>query len=753
VEKQLMNAADSDSQITLSVVVPVHRVQGYLRECLHSILDEAGPNLEVIAIDDKSPDGCGEILDEFAERDSRVRVKHLEENVGLGEARNIGLEMASGAYVWFVDSDDSLPAGTMPAVFERLAETMPDVLMVDYARTYWTGRANRNVLQQLFRVPDSPEVFTLRERLDLLQILPFAWNRVVRREFLLELGLRFTKGFYEDSPVSYPVLLAAERISMLDRVCYHYRQRRSGQSITKTRNAKHLDVFGQYEKIWAFIDGMGAAGDGFRAIMFDRMMWHLLIVFAKKDRVPSHLRREFFAGMHGLYRHRPADHVVPGGLQGIKYRLVERDAYRLFSLFKVANLGRILLHGRFRGVRKLARRAVGLAKRQAKRAYYRVQLRLPMDEKLAVYASYWYRGYSCNPRAIFERAVELAPDVKGVWVVRKSAQTQVPDGVPCVIDGTRAYYRLLARAKYLVNNVNFPDEIIKRRGSVHLQTQHGTPLKTMGLDQMKFPVGAADMDFEELLRRSDRWDYLLSANPLTTEVWSRVFPCRYEMLEYGYPRNDRFFTVTNDEVARLRAEFGIPEGKTAILYAPTHRDYTAKFEPMFDIGRFVREVGDDYVLLLRAHYFYPRKDLARIQGWPEDRVIDVSAHPSIEDLCAASDALLTDYSSIMFDYANLDKPIVIYANDWDTYKRTRGVYFELPEESPGAVAMTEDELIEAFRGGAYRGDIAAKAHAEFRRRFCRYDDGRAAERVVRKVFLGTEPTAPDRLPAGDEGQK
>src|SRR5918992_1568880 len=108
----------ADSQITLSVV---------------------GPKLEVIAIDDKSPDGCGEILDEFAERDSRVRVKHLEQNVGLGAARNIGLEMASGAYVWFVDSDDSLPVGTIPAVVERLAETSPDVLMIDYARTYWTG--------------------------------------------------------------------------------------------------------------------------------------------------------------------------------------------------------------------------------------------------------------------------------------------------------------------------------------------------------------------------------------------------------------------------------------------------------------------------------------------------------------------------------------------------------------------------------------------------------------------------------------
>src|SRR5919201_5990363 len=99
----------SDSTITLSVIIPVHRVQGYLRECLNSILDDAGPNIEVVAIDDKSPDRCGEILDEFAERDSRVRVTHLEENVGLGQARNIGLQMATGDYVWFSTATTTPP--------------------------------------------------------------------------------------------------------------------------------------------------------------------------------------------------------------------------------------------------------------------------------------------------------------------------------------------------------------------------------------------------------------------------------------------------------------------------------------------------------------------------------------------------------------------------------------------------------------------------------------------------------------------
>jgi CDP-glycerol glycerophosphotransferase len=735
----------AEPTLSLSVIVPVHKVQGYLRQCLESILDPGCQNLEVIAVNDCSPDGCGQILDEFAERDPRVRVRHLEENVGLGEARNIGLSMATGDYVWFIDSDDYLTEDSMPQVFRRLEETRPDVLLLDYARVYWDGRTNRSIQKHLFADPEAPEIFTLQERLDLLEILPFAWNRVIRREFLNRYELRFTKGYYEDSPVSYPVLFAAERISMLDRVTLCYRQRRQGASITKTVSAKHLDVFGQYRSIFGFLDRLGERGDVFRTIMFDRMMWHLLIVFAKKDRVPRHLRATFFHEMAKLYNaYKPKHgHLLPGGLQGLKYRLVERDAFTLFSLLKVLNIGRILVHGRFRRTRRLARKTARFLRVRAKRVYYRAQLRRPIDENLAVYAAYWHRGYACNPAAIYEKAKELAPNVRGVWIVRNRSQAEaLPPGTAHVIANTTSYLRLMARAKYFVNNVNFADDIVKRPGQVHLQTQHGTPLKVMGIEQIEHPVGAGDMDFEALLTRVDRWDYLLSANPLTTEVWDRSYPGGYEMLEIGYPRNDRFFRVTGDEVARLRAELGVPEGKKAILYAPTHRDYLAKFEPMVHLGRLAEGLGDGYVILLRAHYFYRVRDLATRQGWPADRIIDVSTHPTVEDLCVAADVLLTDYSSIMFDYANLDRPIVVYANDWDAYVRTRGVNFDLMAEPPGVVATTEQALIEAFRSGAVWGDVAAKARDEFRRRFCAFDDGRAAERAVRRVLLGERDSGP-----------
>jgi len=263
----------------------------------------------------------------------------------------------------------------------------------------------------------------------------------------------------------------------------------------------------------------------------------------------------------------------------------------------------------------------------------------------------------------------------------------------------------------------------------------------MGLDLQDYPVGANGMSFKKLLARCDRWDFSLSSNRFSTLIWERVYPCAFESLETGYPRNDRLCNATDSEVELTRTALGIRPGKTAVLYAPTFRDYQRGLQPVLDFARLSRELGPDYVLLVRAHYYFNDSLVAgdgALELVDSGRILDVSKHPSVEELCLASDVLLTDYSSITFDYAVLDRPIVIYAPDWETYKRTRGVYFDLLAEPPGAVATTEEELIEVFRSGAACSSEAAKMRAEFRARFCVYDDGHAAERVIRRVLLGQE---------------
>ncbi|MFI8163221.1 CDP-glycerol glycerophosphotransferase family protein [Streptomyces microflavus] len=375
-------------------------------------------------------------------------------------------------------------------------------------------------------------------------------------------------------------------------------------------------------------------------------------------------------------------------------------------------------------------------RRQAMRAAYRTDLYRPLDPNLAVYGAYWNRGVACNPAAIHAKALELAPDIRGLWVVSSRYRDGMPDGVPYVIEGSRPYWRAMATATYLVNNSSFPGGFTKRPGQRYLQTHHGTPLKTMGLDQRAYPALARKADFAKIHAHVGQWDFSLSANPHTTEVWDRVYPGPYERLDLGYPRNDVYFTATAEDIAKIRAGLGIAEGQTALLYAPTHRDYREGFLPDLDPERLARELGPEYVLLVRAHYFYGRS--AGAAGTVDGRVLDVTAHPRVEELCLAADALITDYSSLTFDYACLDRPVVVHAPDWAAYRGARGTYFDLlsgrPGDTPGPVTTTSDELVEAFRTGEWRSPASAALRTAFRERFCPYDDGHAAERVVRRFF-------------------
>ena len=312
----------------LTIVIPAHRVQGYVRQCLQSILTADEPELEILAIDDRSPDGTGRILDEVAAADARLRVLHLEKNAGLGGARNIGLEQATGDYVWFVDGDDWLADGAVDAICARLRATRPDILIFDYGRAYWNGKIERNVLNDLFREPPPPDTFTLAERPSVMGLMMTAWTRAFRREFLLDSGLRFGDGYYEDVRVTYPSLMLAEKISLLDRLCLHYRQRRAG-AITRTRNDKHFKVFEQYAPIFEFLDKHAPTYDQFRGVMFYRTFWHLLIILNRGDRIPMNRQREYFNRMSEHYRRwKPPGYTYPDGREGTWERLVERGAYR-----------------------------------------------------------------------------------------------------------------------------------------------------------------------------------------------------------------------------------------------------------------------------------------------------------------------------------------------------------------------------------------------------------------------------------------
>ncbi|MEV5099585.1 CDP-glycerol glycerophosphotransferase family protein [Streptomyces rochei] len=720
-----------------SVIVPCFKVQGFLRECLDSVLDQSFRDIEVVAVDDCSPDGCGAILDEYAALDERVRVLHLEENVGLGRARNAGLPLATGDYLFFLDSDDTLTPGALRAMADRLAEAEdPDVLVFDYARTYWWGGTRRNVLAQVLAETD--RTFTAAERPEILDLLMVVWNKVYRRDFVEREGFTFPPGYYEDTPWTFPVMFAAGRIATLDRICLNYRQRRQG-NILSTTSRKHFDVHAQYERVFAFLDARPELAR-WRPFLHAKMGEHCLDILSKPDRLPPSDKAEFFRRTAEMFRrYRPEGAQIPAELRVLEHGYA---AYRLRR-----GSGRA---GRELGRR--ARQARGAAAGRLGRVRTAVNARRPLDPDLVVYSAFSHRGVLGDPGAIHRKAREIAPHLRGVWVVRGEEEAAaLPPDTEHVLLGSAQYRRAVERAAFLVNNVNWPWAVPKRPGSVHIHTHQGTPLKYMGADLLGRPGARHGLDVPQMLRRADRWDHSLVAGRYAERVWERAYPCHFSSARTGSPRNDVLVNAGPQDGHRVRERLGVPDGHTVVLYAPTRREYRrGGYVERIDPARLAADLGEGHTLVVRLHPSLaagPARGLGLAELHRRGVLIDATDEPHVEDLMLASDLLITDYSALMFDYVLLDRPVLIHADDWAAYTASRGTYFDVTAEAPGHVSRSYRELAWLLASGAWRDEEAARLRSAFRDRFCEYEDGRAAERVVRTLLLGEPMPEPVGVPA------
>ncbi|MFF9585905.1 CDP-glycerol glycerophosphotransferase family protein [Streptomyces achromogenes] len=722
-----------------SVIVPCYKVQGFLPECLDSVLGQSFGDFELIAVDDRSPDDCGAILDEYARRDARVKVLHLPENVGLGRARNAGLPHATGDYLLFLDSDDTLTPGALEAVADRLAETAdPDVLVFDYARTYWWGGTRRNVLAHLLA---KEEVFTAAGYPPILDLLMVVWNKAYRRDFVTEHGFAFPPGYYEDTPWTFPVMLSARRIAALDRICLHYRQRRQG-NILSTTSRKHFDIHDQYERVFAYLAGRPELAS-WRPYLHRKMGEHCLDILAKPDRLPPADKAEFFRRTARMFRaHRPEGARVDGEVAVLTgtwtgYRLRRQSA---------------------RAAREAARRAGRARRAAAARAgagWAALHARRPLDEGLVVYSASSHRGVLGDPAAVYHAAREIAPELRGVWVVRdEETAAGLPEGVEHVIVGSRRYREVTARAKFFVNDVNWPGTLAKRPGSVHIHTHQGTPLKYLGADLRDKPGARLGFDVPQMLRRADRWDYSLVASRHAELVWERAYPCHFTSVRTGSPRND---VLVRGGSGGFRERHGIPADHTVVLYAPTRRDYRrGGYVDRIDPARFAAALGEGHTLVVRLHPSLaagPARGMGLAELARRRIVVDATDEPHLADVLLAADALVTDYSSVMFDYAVLDRPIVIHADDWPAFTASRGTYLDITAEPPGHVTRTFRELSGLFGSGGWRDGESARLRAAFRARFCEFEDGRAAERVVRTLLLGEPLSGPASRIPGQSGTR
>ncbi len=387
--------------------------------------------------------------------------------------------------------------------------------------------------------------------------------------------------------------------------------------------------------------------------------------------------------------------------------------------------------------------------------YARYKLRgigIKVDNKTILFSTFNGKSYADSPKAIYLFLLnnENYNDYKFIWTLKEPEKHEFlaeNERTTIVKQGTKDYERSLAKAKYWIFNYRVADHQYPKKNQIYVQCWHGTPLKRLGYDLQSTDNVLNTKSEIRFKYRTDakKFKYILSPSKFATEKFISAWNLKKLkkencVIEKGYPRNDFLYNYTKEDIQNIRQKLGIENvNKKIILYAPTWRDnqhqsgvgYTYKTEVNFD--KLKKELEKDYIILFRAHYLVANEfNFENYKGF----IYDVSKVDDINELYVISDILITDYSSVFFDYANLKRPIIFYMYDLEEYKDDiRGFYIDL-EELPGNITKTEEELINEIN--RVQNDFKYdKKYEKFNKKYNYLDDGKSSDRVV-EIIINNE---------------
>ncbi|WP_241648153.1 bifunctional glycosyltransferase/CDP-glycerol:glycerophosphate glycerophosphotransferase [Pediococcus acidilactici] len=369
---------------------------------------------------------------------------------------------------------------------------------------------------------------------------------------------------------------------------------------------------------------------------------------------------------------------------------------------------------------------------------------LPLEKNTVVFESLWGQSYNDSPRAMYQYLVEHYPNMKFVWIL-KNEQTPIDGPGIRVRRLSFKYWYYMARAKYLIQNTNFPTQYAKRRGQIEVETLHGTFMKVMGFDEPHFK-NATNRVQKNFATRIGRWDLMSVPSDFMYVHGSTAFDYpEQKILKTGFPRTDELIYNNHpDYIKKIKSKLGIPADKKVVLYAPTYRTTDMPFNFQLDLEKMKQQLSDEYVLLVRLHYF-----VSHTQNFIDQTgfVYDVSDYNNINDLYLISDVLITDYSSVMFDFGYLKRPMIFFAYDKEWYldPANRGIYMDYDTTVPGPVAKTTESVIKNLQQlDSIKKQYSGKLE-QFYERFCQYGRTGDATKQLTEAMLNLNPKVQDSV--------
>ncbi|MEX5937121.1 bifunctional glycosyltransferase/CDP-glycerol:glycerophosphate glycerophosphotransferase [Mammaliicoccus sciuri] len=705
----------------LSIIITYYNNEEHIIDCIESIKKQRNQNFDLIIVDDGSADSSADLIKE-ATRDYDKSITHikLEENTGHAHARNKALEKVNTQYLMFLDADDQLASYAVEyylskvngldgliAPIHKFAINKPQYVDKDKIRIeYLTQQSNPNSF--------------LRKNT--------ACNILFKTGIIKAHNIRFNENLkiYTDASFILDYINYVERFVRLFDFPFYYRGEVYDPFEGNTLSDQDFILtFEDY--VNSYIDSVKRTNN--KAVL--SFLTHKMKLEIKNGFDPSLRDIELRYNM----LEKPLVKIV----KTIKWDLL-KDAkllYNLEILFLSMNAVENAKYvNNLRSVSRHVKNIVQNNKMKNRSKYKLFDKEDSVDSNTIVFESFGGKNYSDSPKYIYEYMQKNYPKLNYIWVFNNPDKNVIIGNAEKVKKGSKEYYDAYSKAKFWVSNARLPLYLNKKENQIYIQTWHGTPLKRLANDMkvVRMPGTTTANYKKNFYAETSRWDYLVSPNSYSTNIFKTAFWMDEERTwEIGYPRNDVLVNRSDDQeyINQIKKDLNLPEGKKVIMYAPTWRDdeFVKKGQYLFDLKinleNLQKELGENYVILLRMHYLIA--NALDLNGY-EDFAIDVSNYSDISELYLISDALITDYSSVMFDFGILKRPQYFFAYDIEKYdKGLRGFYMDYMNDLPGEIITDEFKLAEELKNIDEHKEKYKDKIEKFYDKFCSLEKGKSSK--------------------------
>lgn len=728
-------------QYKVSVIVPVYNVEMYLERCLESLVNQTIDSIEVIVVNDGTKDNSQDIIDRYEKMYPDIIKSYIKENGGLSDARNYGLKFAKGEYIGFVDSDDYVEVSMYEKMYEKAMESEADIVTCGYYGVDESAKQTKKLQSGNMQHFDK----NIFENPKLLYInSPYAWNKIYKHELFLKTNIKYPKGLlFEDISTTYPLFLHANKISKVDEFLYYYILKREG-SITGTYSPKMIQLIDSLERLNEYYKKNSYFISFKKELQFINLKHIYNRLFEFSEFTHNEFKKEF---IDRAFKH--LDNYFPDwqnfdffynwviGKSKIKKKLYKsRKYWALNTVIPSSFSKKIKKCYKFSKSFKKKFLNMDLHKKFIYAYYYKHR---KVKENIVLFESFHGTTISDSPYYLMK---EIIKDKKfkvyfttNKYKIHKEYLKENNIPVKLVKLNSFKYQKLIATSEFLVNNVSFPEHFIRRTEQKVLNTWHGTPLKTLGKNMKKGIESMHNIQHNFL-----QSTLLLFPNEFTKEVTMRDYNLEKnytgKTVINGYPRNSIF---NNQEKAKkLREELKITNN-TVYAYMPTWRgvnsinvDKKSYCQEMKELLQTIdTRLKDNQLMYVNLHPILKNnisfKEFRHIHEFPKN--ID-----NYEFLNCV-DALITDYSSVFFDFSITKKPIILFMYDYEEYLADRGMYLNI-KSLPFKQIFEQEEFIDAlvnedFMQYSYDDEI-------YRRKFISYDSNRTSSELAEMFFYGKE---------------